>query len=234
MDFYKLFCDVLPAWLSGIVAIVAIIISCKSSRKSNKLQEEIADDNNKLLKDIQIRDANMRLYELRLEVYSAFMTALYSEHRINELKAQRTTLGEKAMFAVTEEVKKNKINLEKAQNIACFCFSKDEKLQEVIRKAQCKYIIFCDEILKNMPLAQEIAKDVAVTVMTKYPCVDQISDKNKIDLFDAEFNKLYGEKLSDISKDADAAFDEYKHLVSYDNFGRLFEKYLLPEAIMVR
>ena len=50
MDFCKLFYDVLPAWLSGIVAIVAIIISCKSNRKSNKLQEEIADDNNKLLK----------------------------------------------------------------------------------------------------------------------------------------------------------------------------------------
>ena len=84
-----------------------------------------------------------------------------------------------------------------------------------------------------MPLAQEIAKDVAVTVITKYSRVDQISDKNKIDLFNAEFNKLYGEKLADITKDADAAFDEYKCLVSYDNFGKLFEKYLLPEVIMV-
>lgn len=233
MDFYKLFCDVLPAWLSGIAAVVAIVISCISNNKSNKMQETIAAGNSKLQKDIQRREVNMKLYDLRLEVYNAFMVALNSEHRLNELKVQKSILGEKAMFKVIEEVTRNKISLEKAQNIASFCFSKDEKLQEVIRKAQCKYIIFCDEILKNMPLAQEIAKDVAVTVMTKYPCVDQISDKNKIDLFDAEFNKLYGEKLSDISKDADAAFDEYKCLVSYDNFGKLFEKYLLPEVIMV-
>ena len=84
-----------------------------------------------------------------------------------------------------------------------------------------------------MPLAQEIAKDVATSVMTKYSRVDQISDKTRIDLFNAEFNKLYGEKNAGVAKDADAAFDEYKCLVSYDNFGRLFEKYLLPEVIMV-
>ena len=233
MDFCKLFYDVLPAWLSGIVAIVAIIISCKSNRKSNKLQEEIADDNNKLLKDIQIRDANMRLYELRLEVYSAFMTALYSEHRINELKAQRTTLGEKAMFAVTEEVKKNKINLEKAQNIACFCFSGDEKLQKVICDAQSKYIIFCDEMLRNMPIAQEIAKNLVVHIATKYSCFDQMNESEKNSLIDKELQELYYEKLSDIAREADRAFEEYKILVSYEKFGKLFEKYLMPEAIMV-
>lgn len=233
MDYCKLFCDVLPAWLSGMAAVVAIFISCKSNSKSNKLQAKIADDNSKLLKDIQYRDANMRLYDLRLEVYSAFMVALNSQHRINELNFQKYILGEKAMWGVVEEVTKSKIVLERAMNIARFCFNKDDELQKIINEAQSKYVIFCDEILKNMPLAQEIAKDVATSVMTKYSRVDQISDKTRIDLFNAEFNKLYGEKLAGIAKDADAAFDEYKCLVSYDNFGKMFEKYLLPEVIMV-
>ena len=233
MNWNVLLCDVLPAWLSGMAAVVAIFISCKSNSKSNKLQAKIADDNSELLKDIQVRDANMRLYELRLEVYSAFMTALNSEHRINELKVQKHILGEKAMWGVIEEVTKSKIVLERAMNIARFCFNKDDELQKIIYEAQSKYIIFCDEILKNMPLAQEIAKDVATSVMTKYSRVDQISDKTRIDLFNAEFNKLYGEKLAGIAKDADAAFDEYKCLVSYEKFGKLFEKYLLPEVIMV-
>ena len=233
MDYCKLFCDVLPAWLSGMAAVVAIFISCKSNSKSNKLQAKIADDNSKLLKDIQHRDANMRLYDLRLEVYSAFMVALNSQHRINELNFQKYILGEKAMWGVIEEVTKSKIVLERAMDIARFCFNKDDELQKIIYEAQSKYIIFCDEILKNMPLAQEIAKDVATSVMTKYSRVDQISDKTRIDLFNAEFNKLYGEKLAGIAKDADAAFDEYKCLVSYDNFGKMFEKYLLPEVIVV-
>ena len=233
MNWNVLLCDVLPAWLSGMAAVVAIIIACISNSKSNKLQAKIADDNSKLLKDIQHRDANMRLYDLRLEVYSAFMVALNSQHRINELNFQKYILGEKAMWGVIEEVTKSKIVLERAMNIARFCFNKDDELQKIIYEAQSKYIIFCDEILKNMPLAQEMAKDVATAVMTKYSCVDQISDKNKIDQFNAELNKLYGEKLAGIAKDADAAFDEYKCLVSYDNFGKMFEKYLLPEVIMV-
>ena len=233
MDYCELFCDILPAWLSGIAAVVAIIIACISNGKSNKLQEKIAADNSKLLKDIQHRDANMRLYELRLEVYSVFMTALNSEHRINELKVQKSILGSKAMFSVIEEVTKNKINLEKAQTIACFCFSGDEKLQKVIGDAQSKYNLFCDEILKNMPIAQEMANHLVVHVAKKYSCLDQMTESNKINLINEELEKLYYEKLSDIARIADSAFDEYKLLVSYDNFGKLFEKYLMPEAIML-
>ena len=66
MDYCKLFCDVLPAWLSGLAAVVAIVITCISNSRSNRLQAKIAADNSKLLKDIQRRDANMKLYDLRL------------------------------------------------------------------------------------------------------------------------------------------------------------------------
>ena len=52
-------------------------------------------------------------------------------------------------------------------------------------------------------------------------------------LIDKELQELYYEKLSDIAREADRAFEEYKILVSYEKFGKLFEKYLLPEAIMV-
>ena len=90
-----------------------------------------------------------------------------------------------------------------------------------------------DEILKNMPIAQDIAKNLVVHIATKYPCFDQMNGSEKTSLIDEELQKLYYEKLSDIAREADRAFEEYKILVSYEKFGKLFEKYLMPEAIMV-
>ena len=234
MDFYKLFCDILPAWLSGIAAVVAIIISCKSNNKSNELQRKIADDNSKLLKDIQHRDANMKLYDLRLEVYMAFMRSLEVEHRIKEFELQLPLAREQAMNAMIEELIQCKIQIDKARNIACFCFSGDAELLSALNKAYAPFIAFCDEILRNLVQAKDMVLPIVIKMIEKNPenAVQIISDVINCNI-NSQFYQTYKQEISEISHLADNAFADYKSLVSHDKFGIFFEKYLLPEAITV-
>ena len=232
MNWNILFCDVLPAWLSGIAAVVAIIIACISNSRSNKLQAEIAADNSKLLKDIQHRDANMKLYDLRLEVYMTFMRALDIEHRIKEFELKLPLMREQAMNAMLEEMTQCKIQIDKAKNIACFCFSGDTELLQALNKAYVPFAVFYDEILRNLVQAKDMVLPVINKMVEKNPenAVQIVSDVINCNI-NSQFYQTYKQNISGISQQADQAFADYKSLVAHDKFGILFEKYLLPEAI---
>ena len=50
---------------------------------------------------------------------------------------------------------------------------------------------------------------------------------------DPLFYQTHQQAISGLAYEADRAFEKYKDWVSYEKFGNLFEKYLLPEAITV-
>ena len=234
MDYCKLFCDVLPAWLSGMAAVVAIFISCKSNSKSNKLQAKIADDNSILLKDIQRRDANMKLYDLRLGVYTAFMRALDVEQRIKEAQQKLPITQIQATTELLNELTECKLLIEKNVNIASFCFAHDSEILQVINNAKEPFFTFCDEILNNMQNSKNIALVTAGKMIAEKPENTRqiLSDMINCNT-DSQFYHTHQQAISELGHKAGQAFEEYKILVSYEKFGKLFEKYLLPEAIMV-
>ena len=234
MNWNVLFCDVLPAWLSGIAAVVAIIIACISNSKSNKLQAKIADDNSILLKDIQRRDANMKLYDLRLGVYTAFMRALDVEQRIKEAQQKLPITQIQATTELLNELTECKLLIEKNVNISSFCFAHDSEILQVINNAKEPFFTFCDEILNNMQNSKNIALVTVEKMIAEKPenARQILSDMINCNT-DSQFYHTYQQAISELGHKADQAFEEYKILVSYEKFGKLFEKYLLPEAIMV-
>ncbi len=234
MDYTKLFCDVLPAWLSGMAAVVAIIISCKSNSKSNKLQAKIADDNSILLKDIQRRDANMKLYDLRLGVYTAFMRALDVEQRIKEAQQKLPITQIQATTELLNELTECKLQIEKNVNIASFCFAHDSEILQAINNAKEPFFVFCDEILNNMQNSKNIALVTAEKMIAEKPgnARQILSDMINCNT-DSQFYHTHQQAIAELGHKADQAFEEYKILVSYEKFGKLFEKYLSPEAIML-
>ena len=234
MNWNVLLCNVLPAWLSGIAAVVAIIIACISNSKSNKLQAKIADDNSILLKDIQRRDANMKLYDLRLGVYTAFMRALDVEQRIKEAQQKLPITQIQATTELLNELTECKLLIEKNVNIASFCFAHDSEILQVINNAKEPFFTFCDEILNNMQNSKNIAWVTAEKMIAEKPenARQILSDMINCNT-DSQFYHTHQQAISELGHKADQAFEEYKILVSYEKFGKLFEKYLLPEAIMV-
>ena len=234
MNWNVLLCDVLPAWLSGIAAVVAIIIACISNSKSNKLQAKIADDNSTLLKDIQRRDANMKLYDLRLGVYTTFMRALDVEERIKEAQQKLPITQIQATIGLLDELTECKLQVEKNANIASFCFAHDSEILQAINNAKEPFFVFCDEILNNMPISKDIALRIGKKMIVENPenARQILSDMVSCNT-DSQFYHTHQQAISELGHKADQAFEEYKILVSYEKFGKLFEKYLLPEAIMV-
>ena len=234
MNYIDLFCNILPAWLSGFAAVVAIIVSCKSDRKSNKLQERIANENIELQKDIQCRDANMQLYELRLWVYTSFMRALDVEQRVKEAKQKLPITHMQATTDLLNELTECKLKIEKNVNIASFCFAHDSEIWQAINDAKEPFFIFCDSILDNMQNSKKIALLTVEKMITEKPENAQqiLSDMINCNT-DSLFYHTHQQAISGLAHEADRAFEKYKDLVSYEKFGKLFEKYLLPEAITV-
>ena len=143
-------------------------------------------------------------------------------------------MKKKKESALLEELIQCKIQIDKARNIACFCFSGDAELLGALNKAYAPFIVFCDQILRNLVQAKDMVLPTVSKMIEKNPenAVQIVSDVINCNI-NSQFYQTYKQEISEISHLADNAFADYKSLVSHDKFGIFFEKYLLPEAITV-